>query len=91
MYTALAKVRMQQRAIPQSIVNLLLDYGERAPAGRGGEIFYFGKRGRQRVCRSKGQSFRDGLRGIGATMWSWPMAKSSRAANDTDGFVGAEF
>ena len=55
MYTSHAKVRMQQRAIPQSIVNLLLDYGERVPAGRGGEIFYFGKRGRQRVCRSKGQ------------------------------------
>ena len=55
MYTAHAKVRMQQRAIPPIVVNLLIDYGERAPAGRGGEIFYFGKRGRQRVCRSKGQ------------------------------------
>ncbi len=56
MYTAHAKVRMQQRAIPSSVVNLLLDYGERAPAGRGGEIFYFGRRGRQRVRRSKGQA-----------------------------------
>lgn len=55
MYTAHAKVRMQQRAIPPIVVNLLIDYGERAPAGHGGEIFYFGKRGRQRVCRSKGQ------------------------------------
>ena len=54
MYTAHAKVRMQQRAIPPSVVNLLLDYGERAPAGRGGEIFYFGKRGRQRVHRFNG-------------------------------------
>ena len=55
MYTNHAKVRMQQCAIPSSIVNFLLDYGERAPAGRGSEIFYFGKRGRQRDCRSKGQ------------------------------------
>lgn len=31
MYTAHAKVRMQQRAIPSSIVNFLLDYGERNP------------------------------------------------------------
>ena len=63
MYTAHAKVRMQQRAIPQSIVNLLLDYGERAPAGRGGEIFYFGKRGQRRVLRSKGPAFSRRLEG----------------------------
>ena len=63
MYTAHAKVRMQQRAIPQSIVNLLLDYGERAPAGRGGEIFYFGRRGHQRVCRSKGKAISRRLEG----------------------------
>ena len=49
MYTAHAIVRMQQRAISSSVVNLLLDYGERTPAGRSGEIFYFGKRGRRRV------------------------------------------
>ena len=76
MYTAHAKVRMQQRAIPSSIVNLLLDYGERAPAGRGGEIFYFGKRGVSEIVAQKGRPFRDGLRGIGATMWPWPMVKS---------------
>ena len=63
MYTAHAKVRMQQRAIPSSVVNLLLDYGERAPTGRGGEIFYFGKRGRRRVCRSKGQAVSQRLEG----------------------------
>lgn len=54
MLTEHAKIRMQQRAIPSLVVSLLLDYGERAPAGRGGEIFYFGKRGRQRVLRSEG-------------------------------------
>ena len=63
MYTAHAKVRMQQRAIPSSIVNFLLDYGERAPAGRGSEIFYFGKRGRYRVLRSKGPAVSRRLEG----------------------------
>ncbi len=63
MYTAHAKVRMQQRAIPSSVVTLLLDYGERAPDGHGGEIFYFGKRGRRRVLRSKGQAVSRRLEG----------------------------
>ena len=63
MYTAHAKVRMQQRAIPSSVVNLLLDYGERAPAGRSGEIFYFGKRGRRRVLHSKRQDVSRRLEG----------------------------
>ena len=67
MYTTHAKVRMQQRAIPSSIVNLLLDYGERAPAGHGGEIFYFGKRGRQRVRRSKGPAICRRLEGHWST------------------------
>ena len=56
MYTTHAKVRMQQRGIQPHIIELLLDYGERVPARLGGEIFYFGKRGRQRVRRSKGQA-----------------------------------
>ena len=63
MLTAHSKIRLQQRAIPQSIVNLLLDYGERAPAGRGGEIFYFGKRGRRRVLHSKRQDVSRRLEG----------------------------
>ncbi len=56
MYTVHAQVRMQQRAIPRSVVDLLLAYGERAFAGRGSEIFYFGKRARWRVGRSQGQA-----------------------------------
>ena len=63
MYTAHAIARMQQRAIPSSVVNLLLDYGERAPAGRSGEIFYFGKRGRRRVLHSKRQDVSRRLEG----------------------------
>ena len=63
MYTAHAKVRMQQRVVPSSVVNSLLDYGKRAPAGRSGEIFYFGKRGQRRVLRSKGQTVSRRLEG----------------------------
>ena len=44
MLTAHSKIRLQQRAIPQSIVNLLLDYGERAPAG---QVVTCGKRYRR--------------------------------------------
>ena len=63
MYTAHAIVRMQRRAISSSVVNLLLDYGERTPAGRSGEIFYFGKRGRRRVLHSKRQDVSRRLEG----------------------------
>ena len=54
MYTTHAKVRMQQRGIPSRVVELLLDYGERVPARRGAEIFYFGNRGRSRVRLNEG-------------------------------------
>ena len=45
---------MQQRGICPVVVDLILNYGERAHAARGREIFYLGKRGRQRVCRYEG-------------------------------------
>ena len=54
MYTAHARVRMQQRGIQTHIVELLLDYGERVPAHRGAEIFYFGNRGRSRIRLNEG-------------------------------------
>ena len=54
MYTTHAKVRMQQRGIEPRVVELLLDYGERVPAHRGAEIFYFGNRGRSRVRLNEG-------------------------------------
>ena len=75
MLTEHAKIRMQQRAIPSLVVSLLLDYGERAPAGRGGEIFYFGKRGRQRVLRSEGPVVSRRLEDTGTTTPSWPMGR----------------
>jgi hypothetical protein len=39
-----AGVRKQQRVIPQSIVDALLDFGMRRPAGTGIEKCYFDKR-----------------------------------------------
>lgn len=54
MYTRHAEIRRQQRGIQSCVVELLLDYGERTAAGRGAEIFYFGKRGRSRVRLNEG-------------------------------------
>lgn len=38
-----AQVRQQQRAIPQAVVDGLLQFGECRPAGRGADSFYFTK------------------------------------------------
>ena len=54
MYTRHAQKRMQQRSIPPLVVELLLNHGERVPARRGAEIFYFGNRGRSRVRLTEG-------------------------------------
>ena len=54
MYATHARVRMQQRGIQPHVVELLLDYGERVPAHRDAEIFYFGNRGRSRVRLKEG-------------------------------------
>lgn len=53
-YPKHAKVRMQQRGIPQDVVELVITYGERAPARRRGEIFYLGNKGRKRARRVLG-------------------------------------
>ena len=39
-----ARQRMKDRSIPQSIIDGLVEFGERRPAGDGSEIFYFSKR-----------------------------------------------
>ncbi len=39
-----AQRRMQQRSIPQAVIDALLDFGERRPAGGGAESIYFTKR-----------------------------------------------
>jgi transposase-like protein len=39
-----ARQRMKDRSIPQSIIDGLVDFGERRPAGDGSEVYYFSKR-----------------------------------------------
>lgn len=46
-----ASVRMQQRCVPRSVVNLLLAYGEEARTANG-FICYFNKRSRQCMKRN---------------------------------------
>lgn len=39
-----ASCRQQQRSIPQAVIDALLDFGDRRPAGSGAESVYFTKR-----------------------------------------------
>ena len=43
LFTEHARTRMQQRGIPPAAVDLLINYGRFAPAGRGCEIVFFKK------------------------------------------------
>jgi Domain of unknown function (DUF4258) len=43
LFTEHARTRMQQRGIPATAVDLLLEYGKTAPAGRGCEIVFLDK------------------------------------------------
>ncbi len=42
--TSHALRRQKQRSIPQAVIDALLDFGERCPAGSGAESVYFTKR-----------------------------------------------
>ena len=54
-----ARVRMQQRGIPNAAVEVLLDYGTEAYDHRGCRIVRFDKRSRKRAARELGErSFR---------------------------------
>jgi hypothetical protein len=53
-----AASRVQQRSIPASIVDALLDYGDRQPAGGGAETFFFTKRSWQRFATYLGRESR---------------------------------
>lgn len=55
-YTKHAAVRMQQRGIPRVVVALLLKYGKKTKARRGGKLCYFGNEGRKRVRRYLGHA-----------------------------------
>ena len=74
MYTAHAKVRMQQRAIPQSVVNLLLATatGGRPPVAVARYSTLASVVGSEFIA-SMGRSFPGVLKDIGATTRSWPM------------------
>jgi len=49
-----ARIRMQQRGIPDGAVDLLLDYGREKRAGKGRRLVSFDKRSRRRMARELG-------------------------------------
>lgn len=53
-----AASRVQQRSIPASIVDALLDYGDRQAAGGGAETCFFSKRSWQRFATYLGREAR---------------------------------
>lgn len=53
-----AQARVTQRSIPASIIDALLDFGERARAGCGAETCYFTKRSWKRFAAYLGQEAR---------------------------------
>jgi len=51
--TSHAAARMQQRGIPEPVVELLLACGDSMHDHRGAEIFFFGKSARRRLQRQR--------------------------------------
>jgi hypothetical protein len=51
-----ARIRMQQRGIPDGAIDLLLDYGRETRAGKGRRIVSFDKRSRRRMARELGEA-----------------------------------
>ena len=49
-----ARIRMQQRGIPEVALDVLLDYGCTVHDHRGAEIVYFDKRAKERLVRERG-------------------------------------
>jgi hypothetical protein len=49
-----ARIRMQQRGIPEAALDALLDYGRSVHDHRGAEIVYFDKHSRDRLVRERG-------------------------------------
>lgn len=56
-----ASIRVQQRRIPPLIVEWLVRYGSRQPAGDGASILYFDKDSRRRLARDVGSPVLDAL------------------------------
>ena len=55
MITQHAQLRMQQRAIPPLVEQLLDEFGEQRFDGHGGVIYYFSKKSRRRMEREMGR------------------------------------
>ena len=51
-----AEARMQQRGVTLEALDLLLEYGARAHAGKGAEIVYFDKKARERLLKKPGNA-----------------------------------
>ena len=57
-HTLHSQIRAQQRGIPPLIIDLLMQFGAREPAGNGTEAVYFDKQARKRL-----QTYSGGLMG----------------------------
>lgn len=53
-----AQRRMQERSIPPAVIDALLDFGERRPAGGGAESIYFTKRTWQHFATYVGRAIK---------------------------------
>jgi hypothetical protein len=57
-HTKHSEYRSKQRCIPQFAIDLVLDYGKPAPAGRGAESYSFDKRSWRKACIFLGANVR---------------------------------
>ena len=53
-FTRHARVRLQQRGIPQDVVQELLDFGREIHNHRGSSVLYFDRQARERLRRAQG-------------------------------------
>ena len=63
MYTSHARDRIRQRAIPELVVDLLMEVGDAAYDKHGAEIYYFGKKGKRRLASRAGRRLARHLEG----------------------------
>jgi Domain of unknown function (DUF4258) len=61
-FTEHARTRMQQRGIPAAAVEVLINYGNSAPAGDGCELVFFDKAARARLFRDNPDAAREAER-----------------------------
>ena len=54
-HTQHSQIRAQQRGIPQLIIDLLIQFGAREPAGEGTETIYFDKQAKKRLQTYSGR------------------------------------